>query len=430
MSTGFVTVEESTLYPDDLLRFSAVIFGNPPDDDVSYLWYSCATTQTFPHNSIPTPTTPPDVGGHVWVPIEESLLTDPISMTSDVVGLAPGTWTTHMFKWEFFDGNGMPMGTLYHAWYFKGAFIYPYVGNDTDPVWFGFTPTGGSFSGWQDATAYSLGYSLASAEEEFVVNLECKFVDYDEATAALDAFALISDSLTTSEFQTQWKAMFDSLTAVTHYDLGDKAYALWWGEIPAGTIAFGDPALTRTISPSIGTPSDGIIGSNTLGDSFDTTDTDTPWFFRFYSIDPLDTSDPEATYTVRLQLTGGYMEGTATVAIGDVLEPPTAIIEATQLTVNPGVPITFDGAESYDLDGSIVSYAWSVEQADADGPTDPLTGTSSSITASFSQVGTYEVSLTVTDNDGLTDATIVTVTVVLPTVTEATASQPILLRRT
>jgi len=76
--------------------------------------------------------------------------------------------------------------------------------------------------------------------------------------------------------------------------------------------------------------------------------------------------------------------------------PPTADFEA----VHPGMtkpvegqPITFDGSASTD-DGWIVSYDW-----DFDGTSD----NGMVVDHVFSEVGTYTVSLTVTDNDGMTD---------------------------
>lgn len=108
-------------------------------------------------------------------------------------------------------------------------------------------------------------------------------------------------------------------------------------------------------------------------------------------------------------------------------EPPIAVIEASTLFVNPGGSVTFYGTDSYDLDGSIVSYAWSIEQPS---PAAALTDTADTTTASFSQTGSYDATLIVTDNDGLTDTTSVTVVVAYATVTEAHASQPIIIRQT
>lgn len=65
-------------------------------------------------------------------------------------------------------------------------------------------------------------------------------------------------------------------------------------------------------------------------------------------------------------------------------------------------PATLDGSSSFDPDGSIISFEWK------EGET--VLGNEAIITTDFT-VGSHSISLTVTDNDGLTDIDIVTVTV-------------------
>ncbi len=77
-------------------------------------------------------------------------------------------------------------------------------------------------------------------------------------------------------------------------------------------------------------------------------------------------------------------------------------------TGKPGVAITFNGANSYDPDGDIVSYSWDF------GDETPL-GTGSTPSHTYPSEGTYTVTLTVTDNDGLTSP---------PDTTTATISTP------
>ncbi len=64
---------------------------------------------------------------------------------------------------------------------------------------------------------------------------------------------------------------------------------------------------------------------------------------------------------------------------------------------------TFDGSNSYDPDGTIVSYLWDF----GDGTTVP----GSVVSHSYAAAGTYTAVLTVTDNHGLTgvDAVIIKV---------------------
>ena len=60
--------------------------------------------------------------------------------------------------------------------------------------------------------------------------------------------------------------------------------------------------------------------------------------------------------------------------------------------------MTFDGSASYDPDGSIVSWQWWMPGGTS------ITGTNQ-VSWTFTSSGTYYVTLTVTDNSGLTAST-------------------------
>jgi PKD repeat protein len=82
---------------------------------------------------------------------------------------------------------------------------------------------------------------------------------------------------------------------------------------------------------------------------------------------------------------------------------PVALFTETTETVNTDETISFDASESYDSDGIIVSYSWDFG--------DGTTATGVSVQHAYSQNGTYTVTLTVTDDDGTTDTTNATKTV-------------------
>ncbi len=86
-------------------------------------------------------------------------------------------------------------------------------------------------------------------------------------------------------------------------------------------------------------------------------------------------------------------------------QPPTADFIYTPENPKPGELILFDGSDSFDFDGEVVSYEWDF---DGDGKTD-ATG----ITAhtSFATAGSYDVTLTITDDTGNTDAITYTIDV-------------------
>jgi PKD repeat protein len=82
---------------------------------------------------------------------------------------------------------------------------------------------------------------------------------------------------------------------------------------------------------------------------------------------------------------------------------PVALFTETSEIVNTDETISFDASESYDRDGAIVGYSWDFG--------DGTTATGISVQHAFSQNGTYTVTLVVTDDDGATDSTSATETV-------------------
>lgn len=86
--------------------------------------------------------------------------------------------------------------------------------------------------------------------------------------------------------------------------------------------------------------------------------------------------------------------------------PPVAYFTETAITGPVGTAIDFDAGGSYDLDGAIVLYEWDL---DGDGECDDATGMMTSYT--YSAPGIITVTLKVTDDDGLTDATTATKTI-------------------
>ena len=72
-------------------------------------------------------------------------------------------------------------------------------------------------------------------------------------------------------------------------------------------------------------------------------------------------------------------------------------------TGDEGEEITFDASNSYDPDGTIVSYTWDFG--------DGTTATGKVVTHAYADNGVYTVTLTVKDNDGATDTDTVTATI-------------------
>ncbi len=82
---------------------------------------------------------------------------------------------------------------------------------------------------------------------------------------------------------------------------------------------------------------------------------------------------------------------------------PTAVINVSSQSVPFGTPINFSATNSSDSDGNITSYQWTLG--------DGNTSTQAAFSYDYAQAGSYQVNLTVTDNDGLTDSDTVNIQV-------------------
>ncbi len=93
---------------------------------------------------------------------------------------------------------------------------------------------------------------------------------------------------------------------------------------------------------------------------------------------------------------------TVSLTVNAVNDPPVADPDGPY-TGSVGVPVTFDGSASSDIDGTIVSYMWDFG--------DGNTGTGIAPSHTYGAAGLYTVSLTVTDDGGATDTATTTATI-------------------
>ena len=109
------------------------------------------------------------------------------------------------------------------------------------------------------------------------------------------------------------------------------------------------------------------------------------------------------SYTVKVTVTDNdALANTATTTAVIAPTPPVGVVNGPYSS-NEGSSVSMSGAGSSDANGSIVSYEWSFG--------DGSTGSGSSVSHTYATYGSYNVTLTVTDNDGWTDAVSTTTTV-------------------
>ena len=100
------------------------------------------------------------------------------------------------------------------------------------------------------------------------------------------------------------------------------------------------------------------------------------------------------------------MTDTAIVTVSVINQAPVAIASANRMSISPGQSISFTGSGSTD-DLAVTSYDWDFG--------DGRSSTSADTANTFSCSGTYEVTLIVSDAEGLMDSTTVTIIVTAPT---------------
>jgi len=133
----------------------------------------------------------------------------------------------------------------------------------------------------------------------------------------------------------------------------------------------------------------------------------TSWYWTFgdgavsSQQNPTHIYSSSGTFTVTLKVTNNYgqtdtVTTTATITKLSSNQIPPVANAGGPYTGVVGSPITFNGSESRDLDGTIVSNVWNFG--------DSTTGTGVSPTHTYTIAGNYTVILTVTDNESLTNS--------------------------
>lgn len=192
-------------------------------------------------------------------------------------------------------------------------------------------------------------------------------------------------------------------------ELDESTWTTSGSEISApGNIAF-DPAGSEISINAAGETS--VTAGNALGTTFDGA---TPLLRASVPLDPgphslylslFDQGDQDYDSAVQVDnLRVGTVDDVATECTpGAEVAQPTASFTTDPTTGPAPLAVSVDGSASFDPDGTVESYAWDFGNGE----------TAAGLTAStvYNTPGDYDISLTVTDNEGLTDVETQTVTV-------------------
>jgi PKD repeat protein/uncharacterized protein YraI len=173
-------------------------------------------------------------------------------------------------------------------------------------------------------------------------------------------------------------------------------------------IQIEEPATNQPPTAVIEGPSHGLIGETLAFRGSGSSDSDGSIIKYEWDLGDGTTEDKvkvahaythAGSYQVILTVTDdGGLSDSATLAVQiqapvPVNLPPVAVIHGPAMA-RVGESITFDASSSSDIEGSIVDYAWVFG--------DGITGSGITVTHVYTQAGSYQVALTVTDDGGLT----------------------------
>lgn len=190
------------------------------------------------------------------------------------------------------------------------------------------------------------------------------------------------------------------------------------GLLTKGVVANTRPTADFSYTPSTPSPDEEVILDGTVSTDPDGEVTDWEWevetadgdiYTEYYDSQLSFDWESAGHYEVTLTVTDD--EGlsdtvTKTVEVENIT--PRADFSLSTLFPNPGEEVTLYGTESTDPDGEIVDWDWEIETADGDIYTEDY---DSQPTYTWEAEGSYEVTLTVTDNGDRTNTVTKTVDV-------------------
>ncbi|MGN6407163.1 MAG: PKD domain-containing protein [Curtobacterium sp.] len=177
-----------------------------------------------------------------------------------------------------------------------------------------------------------------------------------------------------------------------HYSLGSGAA----NQPPTASFTSSVSGLTASFDGSASSDPDGSVASYAWDFGDGSTGTGAA---------PKHTYAKGGSYTVTLTVTdnqGATGSSTQQLSVTAPNQPPTAAFTST----STGLTASFDGSGSSDPDGTIASYAWDLG--------DGSTASTPTVAHTYATAGTYQVKLTVTDDQGATGTVTHSVVVAAP----------------
>jgi PKD repeat protein len=324
-------------------------------------------------------------------------------------------------QWHYFAGSMSPSGM---AFYLDGQLVGTNAATTNGQSYTGYWRVGG------DAAWSGANYFNGSIDDVAIYPTALSAAQVAQHYAAASA----TNKVPTAAFTASTSNLTANLDATTSSDPDGTITAYNWafGDGTTGTgatashayAAAGTYSVTLTVTDNLGatatstqsvtvvapnvSPTAAFTSSvNLLDVTFDSSGSNDPdgtiasyaWDFgdgtTSTEASPVHSYTAAGTYTVTLTVTdnGG---GTGTVSHQVTAVAPNVLPTAAFTSSVNGLMVMFDASGSNDPDGSIASYAWDFG--------DGTTGTGVSPTHTYATVGTFTVTLLVTDNRGGTNS--------------------------